>query len=67
MTKNEVLKDVSSLMEKIDECTWTIISAAHDRDIEAVNAANVRMQSLMVDAHQELTFLYDYIVDNVKE
>ena len=67
MTKQEVLKDIDKLCADIDKCTMAIVNAAKDRDIEALNAANVDASRLLVSANQELSFLRDYIEENVKE
>ncbi len=61
MTKKEILNGIDSLCKDIDSCTWDIVKAKKDKDIEAVNTAHYKMEGLMVSAHQELSFLRDLI------
>lgn len=66
MTKKKVLEDISKLCEDLDNCIWDICKAAQNRNIEALNEANVDASRLIICAHQELSFLMDYIDENVK-
>ena len=66
MTKQEVLADIDKLCGDIDNCTGDIVRAAKERDYEAFERANNKASGLLVSAHQELSFLRDYINDNIK-
>jgi len=67
MTKLEVLHDIDGLCVDLDRCIWEICKAAQNRDIEALNEANVEASRMVICAHQELSFLRCYIDDNVKD
>jgi hypothetical protein len=58
MTKQEVLKDIDKLCEEIDK--WTFVRVTKGPMPET-------SERLLVSAHQELSFLMDYIEENVKE
>ena len=60
-TKEEILTDIQSLIQDITKCEVVLVKArAMNNPIGVANAQH-RMESLMVAAHQELSFLYDYI------
>lgn len=67
MTKQEVLNSIDKLCKQCDEVTGGIVLARLTQD--DAKAAHVRwkMESLIVASQQELTFLSDYINENVKE
>ena len=61
MTKEEVLKDIKSLIEDIDKWTGEYVSGSVLQNSNRIIAARRQLESLLVAAHQELSFLYDYI------
>ena len=65
MTKEEVLKSIDKLCKELDDSTWNIVRAKQEKDIEAVNEVHFSMERLVVDSYQELSFLKDYIKENV--
>jgi hypothetical protein len=65
MTKEEVLKSIDKLCKELDDCTTDLIKSKMERDIEGINIACFNMERLIVDSHQELSFLRDYIKENV--
>jgi hypothetical protein len=67
MTKEQVLLDISSLIQNIDQCTGDLVEARTRRDDGDELIALHEMESLIVAAHQELSFLYDYIKEGGKE
>lgn len=62
MTKEQILSDISQLIQDIDKCTDDFVGAALENKLcsEPYKHFN-NLTRLMVDTHQELTFLYDYI------
>ena len=67
MTKQEVLQDIDKLCGEIDDWTGDNIEAAMNRDYEERVKLQQKASKLVVAAHQELSFLRDYIEENVKE
>ena len=67
MTKQEVLQDIDKLCGDINKLTVIRINAILDRDLVAEKEALHKIISLLISAHQELSFLRDYINDNIKE
>lgn len=65
MTKEEILKGTSQLIRDIDKCTTDLVEARMKHDDDKVLIALHEMERLMVGAHQELDFLYDYINESV--
>ena len=65
MTKEEVLKSIDKLCKELDDCTTDLIKSKRERDIEGISIACFNMERLIVDSHQELSFLRDYIKENV--
>lgn len=61
MTKEEILKDIHSLIEDIDKCENELVKAKLTDDISRLTNAYCEASRLIVAAHQELSFLYDYI------
>lgn len=61
MTKEKVLEDVATLMQDINNCTGDLVHGRKQGDIGLITMSRWKMESLMVQAHQELGFLYDYI------
>ena len=66
MPKQEVLNSIDKLCKQCDEVTDDIVLARLTKD--NAKAAHVRwkMETLIVSCHQELSFLIDYIDENVK-
>ena len=67
MTKQEVLQDIDKLCGDIDDWTGDNVAAAMNRDYEERIMLQKKASKLVVAAHQELSFLRDYINDNIKE
>ena len=67
MTKKEVLKSVDELCSEIDEWVGKRILAAKQNDQIAYDQVMFIAEGLVVCANQELSFLRDYIEDNVKD
>lgn len=67
MTKQEVLQDINHLCLDLDNCIWDIVRAAQNHDTESLNKANVYASRMVICAHQELSFLREYINENIKE
>lgn len=61
MEKDKVLSDIKSLIQDITKCEVVLVKARAMNDPIGIENAHNRMESLMVAAHQELSFLYDYI------
>jgi hypothetical protein len=61
MSKEQVLNDIMSIMQDIDKCTGELIKALYSRDESWILDTYEKMSGIMSAAHQELTFLYDYI------
>ena len=61
MNKDKVLSDIKSLIQDITKCEVVLVKARAMNDPIGTENAHNRMESLMVAAHQELSFLYDYI------
>ena len=67
MTKKEVLSSMSSLIRDLDNWTTKRVKASLDKDEQAYRDAMFELEGLASDSQQELTFLYDYIEQNVKD
>ena len=67
MTKEEILKDIEQLVSDIDKCTHNYVGAQMNHDEDAINESRSEMSRLLVGAHQELTFLYEYIKEGGKD
>lgn len=63
MSKEEVLKDIQSLMEDIDNCENELVKAKLTDDISRLVNAYCQASKLLVQTKQELDFLYGYIED----
>lgn len=61
MSKEQVLKDISKLIQDIDKCTGDYTKAMLEQDGPALGTNHIEAGRLLVAAHQELSFLYDYI------
>lgn len=61
MERDKVLSDIKSLIQDITKCEVVLVKARAMNDLIGIENAHNRMESLMVAAHQELSFLYDYI------
>ena len=61
MKKEEVLKSVGKLVKDINHWTGELVVARGKRDENGIRYAHWAMESLMVAAHQELTFFAEYI------
>ena len=67
MTKKEVLSSMNSLIRDINEWTIKRVKANLDKDDEAYREVMFQLEGLIIDAQQELTYLTDWIEENVKE
>lgn len=67
MTKTEVLQDIDKLCADIDKWIGKKVKALSEKDDYNVTVANNQISRLLIDANQELSFLRDYIDENVKE
>ena len=67
MTKQEVLRSVDSLIRDLNNWTTKRVKASLDNDDEAYREAMFELEGLAADANQELTYLRDYIEENIKE
>ena len=67
MTKKEVLSSMNSLIRDINEWTIKRVKASLDKDDEAYREVMFQLEGLIMDAQQELTYLTDWIEENVKE
>lgn len=67
MTKQEVLQDIDKLCGDIDKWIGEYVSSAALQNSNRVIAARRQLETLIVSANQELSFLRDYIDENVKE
>lgn len=59
--KDKILQSIDDLYQEIDKCITDIVKARLEHDSLAEGKALFKMESLMVGAEQELSFLYDYI------
>lgn len=62
MTKKEVLQSIDDLIKSIDK--WALKRA---KDYNAYKEAMFALAGLAINAQQELTFLRDYIDENIKD
>lgn len=67
MERDKVLSDIKSLVQDITKCEVVLVKARAMNDPIGIENAHNRMESLMVAAHQELSFLYDYIKEGGKD
>lgn len=67
MEREKVLSDIKSLIQDITKCEVVLVKARAMNDPIGIENAHNRMESLMVAAHQELSFLYDYIKEGGKD
>lgn len=67
MTKKEVLRSVDSLIRDLDEWTTKRVKASLDKDEKDYQEAMFQLEGLAADSQQELTYLRDYIDENVKK
>ena len=67
MKKEEVLKSVGKLVHDINHCTGELVAARGKRDEDGISYAHWAMESLMVAAHQELTFLAEYVEGHIHD
>lgn len=63
MNKDKVLSDIQALIQDIDKCTgeYVLFLLSKEPSFEKVCYTADSMSKLLVAAHQELSFLYDYI------
>ena len=67
MTKQEVLQDIDKLCGEIDKWTGIRVKAMIQKDVAAKEEASCEIWRIVISAHQELSFLRDYIDENIKE
>lgn len=58
---------MNSLIRDINEWTIKRVKASLDKDDEAYREAMFQLEGLVIDTQQELTYLTDWIEENVKE
>ena len=68
MEKKKILDEISQLIQDIDKCTGKYIKVKRNPTADMSDLVEFwntieQMSRLMVEAHQELSFLYDYIKD----
>lgn len=63
--KQDVLNDIDALCKKCDEVTGDIVLARLTRDNAKAAHVHWRMEFLIVACNQELSFLRDYIEQNI--
>ncbi len=66
MDKKIVIESIGMLIREIDACIEDIVTARLDKDAQQEGRALFKMESLMVGSMQELSFLRDYIEENIK-
>lgn len=59
--KDKVLSDIQALIQDINNCENELVCAKLTDDISRLTNAYCEASKLLVAAHQELSFLYDYI------
>ena len=67
MNKEEVLKSVGKLVKDINHWTGELVVARGKRDEDGISYAHWAMESLIVAAHQELTFLANYVQEHIHD
>ena len=67
MTKQEVLQDIDKLCGGLDKWLHMKADALDEGDIHNVVVANNKISRIAIEALQELSFLRDYINENIKE
>ena len=67
MNKEKILEDIQSLIQDIDKWTGEYVSGSVLQNSNRIIIARRQLENLMVAAHQELTFLYDYIKEGDKD
>lgn len=65
MEKTEVLDSIRQVVCDLDATTTHLVQARLNHDDEAERKALFEMEGMIVAAQQELTFLYDYIYNNL--
>ena len=61
MTKEQVLLDIQALIQEIDKNDFLMKNAVFTKDADKIKFLQFDNERLLVKAHQELSFLYDYI------
>ena len=69
MERDKILKDIQALIQDIDKCTgeYVLLLLSKEPSFEKVCYTADSMSKLLVAAHQELSFLYDYIKEGGEE
>ena len=67
MKKEKVLNNINTLYGDIDSCIDMLLKGRVSKDEKMEGDAYVKMEGLMVACQQELSFLYDYIKDDLIE
>ena len=67
MKKEDVLKSIDLLTSEIDENIALTVNARLNKDEEEEKRQAIRRETLINDSMQELTFLYDYILEKVED
>jgi hypothetical protein len=66
-TKREVLNSIEKLYDDIDGCITNIVRSRLTKDTELEGRSLFHMEGLIVASQQELSFLHQYINDNIIE
>lgn len=64
--KKEVLDSTNKQINAIDDCVAHIIAARINHDSDAEQQQMKIMESLTIGAQQQLSYLYEYIDENIK-
>lgn len=66
MEKQEILRSIDSLCNDIDDWTTNRVKASLEHDTQAYNDCMFELEGLLMDCNQELSYLRDYIEENMK-
>lgn len=61
MTKQELVADIRKLMRDADTAVTELVSARRSKDAGREERAYWRIEKTIVDCHQELSVILDYI------
>lgn len=65
MKKEKILEDIQSLIQDIDKCENELLRSKSEGDTKMFLKTLYEIERLLVAAHQELSFLRDYIKEGV--
>jgi len=64
MTKQDVLSGIDKLCAEIDGAVYDLVDARVKKSDHELCIAEAKIEQLIVGAHQQLSFLREYINDN---